>query len=293
MFKFKTYLPGQERYISSRQLTSSEYMDIAKTVSNNDGGLIREIFQHIYEICIEDGMDYNNMYKIDIFCLLLNIRIMSVSDKLSLMYNVEEEKKNINIDLYDILDNATNSGVKHYKYIEINSETKLKLSTPIGLSPASTQVDIFDTILDIISGDDIISYKSLSRSQKDELIQTLPVSKAHELHDYIKTGSEFDISVIPERITEHDGLNMNLGLFGDSMYEFLRLTFLTSLSDLYNIRYLLAKRCNISIEYIESTPPTDVDALLGIYKQEIEAEKKARAKQGGGTISLPAQNFVQ
>ena len=293
MFKYKTYLPGQERYITSRQLTSREFMDIAKTVSNNDNDLINEAFRSIYENCTENEVEYSSLYKIDVFCLILNIRIMSISDKLTLMYNVKEEKKNINIDLYDILDKATNSSAEHYKHIEVNDNITLKLTTPIGLDNNYIDADIFDIIHEIISGDEALPYNDLSRSQKDDLIKVLPVNILQEFQTFIKNANSVKIPVITENITEQDGLSMDIGLYGDSMYEFLRLSFLTSLSDLYNIRYLLSKRCNISSEYIESTPPCDVDALLSIYKQEVEAEKKARAKQSGNNISLPAQNFVQ
>ena len=50
----------------------------------------------------------------------------------------------------------------------------------------------------------------------------------------------------------------------------------------------------MDIRYIEDSAPSDIEAYLNLYKQEIEAEKAAQEKASKGkNINLPAKNFAQ
>lgn len=293
MFKFKTYLPARGDYIYSRQITSREQMDVAKIVKNNDPVMIQEYLKTLYNDCVDCDLPFEEMYRVDLFCLLLNIRIVSVSDKLSLMYNIENETKNINIDLYAVLDQTTNAKITHVQTVNLNKSTQLEITTPKGLYDDEYVQSTESTISSVIYMKDRINFPELTTDQKGKILENIPIKSMNILQEMKTQVDNLSIPVVPEKITEQDGVSMEIGLIGQSMFEFIRMCYMSSLPDLYNIRYILAKRCNIDINYIESCPPTDIDAILAIYKKELDEQRKAQAKQSGRNVSLPAQEFVQ
>ena len=103
----------------------------------------------------------------------------------------------------------------------------------------------------------------------------------------------FDVQIIGDLGDEKN--DIRLSLYDNSMFNTLRLCYNANLSDLYNLRYILTKRCNIDINYLEDLPPIEMDTYFGILKKEIDDERKAMEKHSGKTrdVSLPVQNFVQ
>lgn len=293
MFKFKTYLPALKEYVYARQFTSREHMYITKTVKNDDAVMIRQMYEYIFKECVDTDILFNDMYRVDLFCLLLNIRIMSLSEKLSLMYGTGEGRKNLNIDLYTVLDLITNYDVEHIHRIKINDDTSVVVTTPRDLI-TNTEMESLTNVFNTIEiNNQSITISELNDDQREKIINLIPLKKLKQIESQREKSIGLSVPVIPHSVTQENDVEMNITLFGPSMYEFLKLCYMGNLQDLYNIRYILTKRCNIDVSYIETCPPTDIDALLSLYKEEIEEQKKAQAKQSGRNVSLPAQEFVQ
>ena len=296
MFKFKTYLPARDEWLFSRQMTSKEYLVIVKTMQNNDSVQIRDALLALLESCFEIS-DIETYNQIDIFCMLVNLRIMSVSQKLALLYNPNNEQsgKNVHVDLYDILDKASNTKTTYNKKIT-TGEIEVTVTTPQGLVydlPEISYVQYIKSLRHVPTDTNYI-FEKMTPIERAELIKNLPVKLMQRLINMLSHNKNaFDVQIIGDLGDEKN--DIRLSLYDNSMFNTLRLCYNANLSDLYNLRYILTKRCNIDINYLEDLPPIEMDTYFGILKKEIDDERKAMEKHSGKTrdVSLPVQNFVQ
>ena len=296
MFKFKTYLPGAQTWLNARQMTSNEYLNVVKTMQNDDPEQIKSIFITLIENCFEIT-NTDQYYQIDLFCMLLNLRIMSVSQKLTLLYNPTGDNtgKNVQIELYDLLDKVTNNAVEHQKKYT-TGDIEVCVTTPKGIvitPPEVSYIQYIDTIRHVPT-DTVYNFLEISPIEKSSIIKHMPVQLIQRLIKSVKHNVEsFNVQLIGDLGAEK--ADIGLSLYDNSIFNTLRLCYNSNMSDLYNLRYILTKRCNIDINYIESIPPIELDTYFSIFKKEIEDERKAMEKQSGKSqnIALPAQNFVQ
>ena len=296
MFKFKTYLPTQKRYAYSRQMTSKEYMSIVKTIQNNDVTQIKREFYNLIYNCYDITTNPKKLNQIDIFCMLLNLRIMSVSDNLVLVYAGNGDvNKNIKLDLYDILDKATNCEITYNNEYETELITILT-TTPRGLVSDSVAMSIL-THVDYIKNNktgEKYKFKRMSTEQIDRFLDSIPVGSVKRMMKEIQDNdNKFDLEIVGKLGDEMADIRLNL--YDNSMYNTLKLCYNSNLPDLYNLRYIMFKRCNMDVNYIETIAPIELETYFSLFKQELAEEKKGREKASGtsGNVQLPAQNFTQ
>lgn len=296
MFKFKTYLPALKKYVYARQMTSSEYMSIVKTIQNNDTKQIKREFYNLITNCYDIDIQPKKINQVDIFCMLLNLRIMSVSDNLMLVYTGEgDSNKNIKLDLYDMLDKASNCEIVYTNEYKTELITILT-STPRGLVTDAVAMSILTHIDYVKSNTTGEKYrlKEMTTGQIDRFLDSIPVgSVKHMMQEIQENDKTFNLEIVGKLGSENADIRLNL--YDNSMYSTLKLCYNSNLPDLYNLRYIMFKRCNLDINYIESIAPIELETYFSLFKQELAEEKKAREKATGttGNVQLPAQEFVQ
>ena len=226
MFKFKTYLPAAKTWKNSRQMESREYMDVVKTMQNDDPEQIKTVFTTLVEKCF-DIKNTNEYHQVDLFCMLLNIRIMSVSQKLSLLYNPTDgpSGKNVQIELYDLLDKVTNNDTIHHKQY-ITGDIEVSVTTPKGIvttPPDLSYLQYIETLRHVPS-DTIYDFSKMSPLDKSKLIKYLPVKLIQELIKDIKQNTvSFNVQLIGSLGSEK--ADIGLSLYDNSMFNTLRLCY--------------------------------------------------------------------
>lgn len=290
MFQYKTYLPVSEQEVYSSQLTYREYFSLIKTIQNADSVKIDEALTNVMSRCTGDPDLVSTLTGIDRLALLINIRIMSISDHLELVISGQDtgERKNVKVDLYDVLDKLTNNEYVYTVKTRIAKGVSAILTVPSSLSLSTDKLVIYDTIKSLNIGSQTFDFTEMSRHDRDGLLDELPASATAKLRSGVDKLNKFEVEVIKDVPGEPGGSLLTIRLFDDSAFETLKLIYNSSLQDQYTLRYILSKRCNMSCEYLDELPPTDVNTYYALYKKELAEEKKAHeAANSRNSMQLP------
>lgn len=280
MFQYKTYLPVSEQEIYATQLTYSEYFSLIKTIQNGDSVKIEAALTDVMVRCVETPEIIPTLTVIDKLALLINIRIMSVSDHLELVVTPtkDDEKKNVKVDLYDVLDQLTNNKFSYTLKSRLARGISAVVTIPTTFSTPEDRLDLYDMIKTLNVGSQSFDFTELTSDERDTLIDQLPASAVTKLRASIDKLNQFNVDVIKSLPGDRSESLLSIKLFDDSAFETLKLIYNSSLQDQYTLRYILSKRCNMSCEYLDELPPTDVNTYYALYKKELAEEKKAFEK---------------
>jgi hypothetical protein len=299
-FTYKTYLPTKKIYLSFRLLSGREYLIIGKYLQNNDtDSLIKEFTQLISECCLSD-ICVDELSTVDIFCILLNMRIMSVSQTFDFEGTIRKGKEVMKgtqkLDLYDILDKVTNHNSECIRSVQFDDKYTIKLGVPRGF-----QVENVDSlVVDVIEGINVLGrehdMQGLTSDEKNIILDELSGDVLSEIVRYIRDlDQEYRIKVF-EGVVDDELSRIELKLFDNSLFEFIKAMFNCNLQEQYYIRYIMVKRLNFNLQDVEDITPIDTQNYINLYKEELEEERKANEKQSGDQkpgMSLPNPGFEQ
>lgn len=286
-FKFGIYLPTIAEYGQFRELTSSQYLDIVKFIRNNDDDNLADMFMEIISDLVDNKSIINNLTRIDIFCILLNLRIICVGSSVELKIKCPTTGKpfNVPIDLYDILDSVTNYDIKYTEDIKIGEECKITLIPPVSIQTNQDDNIVLNSISKItLHGIEYYTNK-FTPEQRAEILDNLPSNTLKKILDHINRNHEqYNIHAIKYRSPHDmssDHVTYDLELYNNSFFEFIKTIYNSNLEEQYYLRYLLSHRLGFNNNYIESRTPAELDTYIGFYKQELEEQKKQEEKQSG------------
>ena len=216
---------------------------------------------------------------------------MSVSDQLELTLAGKEEgsRNNVKMDLYDTLDKITNNDFVYTTKVKLAKGISAVLVIPDELRVDQSQGVVYDSISTLHVGSESFKFEEMGDDQQRKLLDALPASAGQSLKRGISKLNEFSVDVITDVSDPLKRSLLTIRLFDTSIFETLKLIYNSSLQDQYTLRYILTKRCNMSCEYLDTLPPTDVNTYYTLYKKEIEEEKKAHeaATRSSNSVSLP------
>jgi hypothetical protein len=305
-FTFKIYLPTLERYSRYRQITNDMYMTLVKYIQNSDDEYILKCFDEITHTNVIDQTDPVKLSKVDMFCVLLNLRILCVSDQMDILYTVGEGEdqvdQKIKLNLYDVLDKVTNYNIVYNKVYTISDECKLKLRPPTNIMLKDDK-DVFNSVVDTLYlFDKQYDISGMTSDQLEIILDSLPTKILTTIVNYIKKiDSRYRIEVFDIQTamaaagkTSQAPEKYQLKMFDNSFFEFLKLCYSDNLQNLYYTRYVLVKHLGYTMESLKDLTPQDLTTYISMYKKELEDERKAMEKSSSpqGSISLPTPNLV-
>lgn len=299
-FTYKVYVPGLQDYRRYTMFDNQTHLSLAKYIQNDDNQKVTEVFEHLIVGLCEDQVDYNTLTCVDKFIILLNIRIMSVSDQFRFETKVgtetESVKKEVAIDLYDILDESTNHPLN--TDYELNSPEGYQL---ILTNPTQFHVErVEDLILHVlkrltISGK-MYDLTNLSVNQKEQILDELPGDSLTNIVKYIKNiDTKYRITVFRSEYRLSDDLaNLQLRVYDNSFYEFIKMLYNCNLEEQYYIRYAMTKHMNFNLDQIERMTPIDTRTYIKLYQKELDDQRKASEKNQptenmAGSLPIPGQ----
>lgn len=300
-FTYRVYVPSHEKYYRYDTFDNTEYLAIIKYIQNNDTEQIVSFFHRLITDHCHDSIDISSLNCVDKFVILLNIRIMSIADRLEITTKVEsgpeKVKNNVSIDLYDILDKVTNH--PNNKSIEVNVENmSVEVGLPLNLYNSNLDDLIVNVLLSLNAKDKKYDLTTLSSEEKNELLDNLPGDILQQSISYIKNIDEtYKIPVfesVKQKISD-ELRSIELKVFDNSMFELLKSLYNSNLEEQYYIRYIMVKHMNYSLSEIDKITPIDTQTYINMYRKEIEDQKKAQEKSSkaeSGGISLPNPGFV-
>jgi hypothetical protein len=283
-FKFRIYLPTLEKYVYFKELTSKDHLVFIKTLQNVDHNITLKYFRDLILKLCDNAVNYNELTRIDIFCILLNIRIICVSSLLKLKFKCEKTDKvyNIELDLYDILDRVTNYDYQYTDEVTINDDLQIQLKVPIELKYSDLQSTILDCIDRIILFDNIHELQEYNTDQRKTIIDNLPGDVFNEITRVVdEKHKSYDIEIFEQKNPHNEDekpIKHTLNLYSDSFYQFIRLIYDENLNNIYQVRYILGKQLGMSATYLETITQSEVEIYLKLLEKEIHDQKKAAEK---------------
>ena len=298
-FTYKIYLPSTKQYSRFSLLSNRKYIDIVKYIQNNDDYLV-QYFDWVLEDLHVDGPGLNVMDRVDKFCVLLNLRILCISDQMELVYTItsgeDTKKQTVKVNLYDVLDAVVNHEVDYTKWYDVDKDCSIRVQLDDNLLPDKhKQWSEMITGLRLYGNEYNLSNIS---NEHAEILDKLPNKIITNIMKYINDlNTKYNIDAV--KLNHVPGFeqvdNVKLQLFDDSFYEYLKLTYNTNLKDLYYTQYILTKHMGFNMRDLEDKTPQDTTTYVTMFRKEIDDKKKAQEKQNkpAGSISLPGQSFVQ
>jgi hypothetical protein len=283
-FKFRIYLPSLEKYVYFKEYTTKDHLAFIKTIQNNDHNITLEYFKCMILRLCDNEVEYSSLTRVDIFCILLNIRILCVSPLLKMKFKCEKTDKiyNIELELYDILDIVTNYEQQYTEDITINKDLQIILKVPTNLRYESLESTVLNCIDKIILFNNTHDLRQYTDAQRKEIIDRLPGDVFGQILKVVdKNHGNYDIEIFEQK-NPHNSEDIptkhKLNLYSDSFYQFIRLIYDENMNNVYQVRYILCKQLGMDLAYIETITPSEVEMYLKLLEQEIHDQKKAQEK---------------
>jgi hypothetical protein len=280
------------------QFDGKTHLIIGKYIQNNDKPSIFKEFQDIIETCCDEPIDVHSLTNVDLFCILLNLRIMCISQTFDyesvITTDNEKVKQTQKLDLYDILDKVTNHKAQYITSFNVDNHYKISLGLPKGFYIQ----DIDTLIVDVIDNIELLGktydMEDLSAEEKTTILDELPGDILTAITDHIR-GLDHDYKIkVFDNVTSGDLSEIELKLFDNSLFEFIKAMYNCNLQEQYYIRYIMVKRLGFRLQDVDEITPIDTQNYINLYREELEEEKKAHEKQQEQQkpgMSLPSPGF--
>jgi hypothetical protein len=294
-FLISVYIPSLRKHVPFRQLTNKVYKNILKYIESNDEERLGQYFYNIIEKLGETRPDGLN--KIDVFCILLTLRIVCIGPAIDLQFTCPKTKKKYktSIELNNILQNFTDIGESTGSSLKLNDDISLDVGIPENLY--TDDDDLVDTMTYCINniciqGTDH-NLGDLAYDERRDIINCLPGEVFNYIVKYSNNLQEkFNESVIlVEKSPHYDGSasqEHRLGLYNNSMFNFIRMVFSDRLIGYYEMLYSLSSNVHLSPEYIESLTPAEAGIFLTTRRKELaeqeRQQKEADSRNTGPTL---------
>lgn len=285
-YYFKLFIPSISRKVSFRDITIRDWININKSILNNDYDELIECFDLIIDsCCIEQGLQFTLLDKI---IILLSIRSFSISNfcTVTIKDNEVNEDFNHQLELNNIINALYNLPIEHAKTVLFNN-VKVTYGLPCIPLKNTTTIDVSKYIHSICVDDTEIVNKLTSEEDKQLIINTLDVQLFYTIIDYAKKLNEIFIANPLYVITSpwsHNKILVNQRMSMDlSMYDLLKLLYTENLHTLYRAIYKFNQELKIPPSYTENLIPVEKDLLWGYFikdQRDAEAEKMSKTKTG-------------
>lgn len=285
------------------ELTNQHYINIIKFIANDDNEGLEQYFNWLFgDLCPELPVDLLN--KIDKFCILLALRITCVDPELELEFTCKKTSQKYNgaIDLYKILERATELHNARPRKYKITNKITVFLDMPQKLyyGDVKTPIDVVsDVIRSIEISGKMCNLYDINMSDKIELLESLPASVFSKIIKYAeKIQQNYDDIVVIKDQSPHDEsaevTEHKLGLYDNSMLELIKLCYNTNIGNYYMTMYTLCETMGFTADYVERITPGEANVFINQKRIEIEKQNQQQKQQQqanqGPTIGGPQTN---
>lgn len=284
-FRYAAYIPSIDDFTKARQLTTSNYIELVKYISNGNKQYIAAAYDEVLQdLCPE--VELNSLTKLDKFFLLLTIRAISVGPLLSLSFDVNGKQATARISLLEMLQKLADIEYPAIETIKISDNVKVGIRIPETLYEEDTQTMALKCINNISIGDRDMSLVNLGIDEKLQLIDALPGSFYKQFINYINRGVERYSSVELFKIHGSDE-PYTVNVFNNTLFDFVNLCYGDSLSYIKDALYVLVKICNFDSNILMNSTFAEIRMYIDMYEEELKQRKKQEEKQNN-KFSSPA-----
>ena len=287
-FKYKAYLPTLEKFVEMTELSTQNYINIVKYISNKDEELIINAFEEVVKARVSKSV-YEKLTRLDKFFILCTVRSISVGPFLSLTFEDDESKKQYTsrINIIQVLQNIDNIAEKSNRKVKVSDDITLVLGCPRNLSTSSEHELLLSCIDSIIISKKSHRFTSMTDKQKQNIVEALPVSILPSVVKYITDINEsYGEVVMFKKVNPYtdsaETEEFTVNMFDNSLLSFLMTCYTENLKTIYEIIYILVKRLNFSGEFVYNSTFAEVKMYIDLYEEEMKEQEKAMQEQNSG-----------
>lgn len=298
-FYFGVYLPSLRRKVYFKELTIRQLKNIVKTIMNNDDEALSFCFYDVIkENCREDAQ-LLDLSVLDVFLVLLNMRIISVGAEQKLIITCEETQNTFSATI------NYNQIVEQIEKIQFDSAEPLsknginvEFGLPLAKQIFSTENLEFNRLSSSIKGIKIglLEYKfsTLDLYDTARIIDHLPRSLSEDILKYLELQEKKINSVkfldIVNPFTNKK-IEQSLSLDNLDLNRILKISLKEDLMTLYKSIHYMVTALRYTPEYVENMTPNEKQLFWSFYLADESERRKAGNKNQGP--SLPTRDATQ
>jgi hypothetical protein len=281
-FTYNVFVPSLDRYVRFRELSNGQFLSILKFIQNNDNtGLQTLFYELIRDLSVED-INYLELNRVDIFCILLTIRMICVGDVIELQSSADKSinsKLEVSSMIQKVCDNVS---VRSDSYLDIDNNISATITLPLGLYYEDEELFLHDCIKSITCNDKTISFKDLDLPQKHEILDRVPSGLLNNVFVLLNNISEENgIITLFELINDSSGEKgspVEINIVDNSLFEVCKFVYRENLNYMYDKQYILYSKIHLPSQDYRGLTPAEVNIYFNNYKRELSDKKNAQAQ---------------
>jgi hypothetical protein len=264
------FLPNLKKTIKIKEINNFYYIDILKFIQNNNiNDLLLFLDQVIADNC---NADINTLSNLDKFCILLEMRSISIGNTIEFYV----ENTHIKYNLFDICKNIQDLKLEDENIVI--GDLNFRLGMPQKFITDSEDNVIEKCILQIND----LNLKTLPETDLNDLIKMIPASLYNDIKQYIIKNTEYIESKNIFNIDVVDTFkDFKINPFNNSLIEFLKTIYNDNLMNFYELQFNLITKMNISYDHFMSMTFNEARMYVVMQNKEIKKQEEAQKKSQG------------
>jgi len=264
------FLPNLKKTIKIKEINNFYYIDILKFIQNNNiNDLLLFLDQVIADNC---DADINTLSNLDKFCILLEMRSISIGNTIEFYV----ENTHIKYNLFDICKNIQDLKLEDENIVI--GDLNFRLGMPQKFITDSEDNVIEKCILQIND----LNLKTLPETDLNDLIKMIPASLYNDIKQYIIKNTEYIESKNIFNIDVVDTFkDFKINPFNNSLIEFLKTIYNDNLMNFYELQFNLITKMNISYDHFMSMTFNEARMYVVMQNKEIKKQEEAQKKSQG------------
>jgi hypothetical protein len=285
-FKYGIKLPGKNKKIWVKEITSKLYRDLVKSLYNND---TTEFLQHLSYIIeyVYPGIIQEDLNVVDKVIILLHTRSICINPDLKLKAKCPKTDKEFECtvrieDLIGRLENINYTRAVKQDNVEV-VHTIAKVKDEFQFIDISDEryfsTQLASSIDSITVNDQSLLFKDLTFEERLEIIEKLPLVLAAKVYESI-ISVETELSLIKlltvrSPFTGDYIVDLPVSTDVKTLLEFCKLIFNDDLGNLYRIAFNLINKGNFTPDYVEQITPAEQLLYWNYVIQQNQKEQEA------------------
>lgn len=298
-FRYGIKLPGKNKKIWIKEITSKLYRDLVKSLYNND---TTEFLQHLSYIIeyVYPGIIQEDLNVVDKVLILLHTRGICINPDLKLKAKCPKTEKEFECtvrieDLITRLEETNYTRVVVHENVQI-THTVVKVKDELQFIDISEErffsTQLASSIDSIMVNKDCLLFKDLTLEERLDVVEKLPLMLAAKIYESI-TAVEEDLSrvkllTVRSPFTGDYIVDLPVSTNVKVLLEFCKLIFNDDLGNLYKITFNLVNKGHFTPDYVEQITPAEQLLYWNYLVQQSQKEQEAYdAAQKGNNSSMP------
>jgi hypothetical protein len=269
-FYLNCWAPSLKQYLKIAELKMYQLEIISKYILNEDDESLNQTFNDILQENLEQKELFYKLTRYDKWFLLLFLRASSVSGQLFYRAkNTDESTCALTFNLFDILTDLSE--------LVIPTIENLKLDDiEITFTPVKDLYSVnylHESIFKIRINNKDFYPGAFEQNTKERFFNTIDRTAITEIYNHLrKYDQAFEsVYIINNDKQLKDFYSVKFNLLGNTLFGFLKSTFIPQAQSLYKKKYTLLTKLNLDSNTINNLTPSECDIYLNIFNTEKES----------------------